>query len=227
MKTTKIKAGIIISGLVLITLLSSVFINLYMISYAKKYIYKSIEDLPGKYTVIIPGSKVYSDNISHVARDRVDAAVNCFKQNKCQRFLISGDHGRKNYDEVNQFRKYIQNIYNIDGEIIFMDHAGFSTYETMYRAKEIFCVDNAIVISQNFHLARAVYIARKLGIDVVAYEAPELVNYSRNLHLSWEIRKYLARVKNFFLVLFKVKPTYLGEKIPINGNAKDSWDMDK
>lgn len=223
----KTKVVLIISLLFLILFLLSLFINLYMISYSKKYIYKSISEIPSKYTIIIPGAKVYSNNISHVARDRIDGAVNCFKQNKCQKILISGDHGQKNYDEVNQFRKYMQNIYNIDSDIIFMDHAGFSTYETMYRAKEIFCIDNAIVVSQKFHLARSVYIARKIGIDVVAYEAPELVRYSKELHLNWEIREYLARVKSFFLVLFKVKPTYLGEKIPINGNSKDSWDIDK
>lgn len=227
MKNRKTKVVLIISLLFLLSFLLSLFINLYMISYSKKYIYNSIEELPNKYTIIIPGAKVYSNNISHVARDRIDGAVNCFKHNKGQRILISGDHGQKNYDEVNQFRKYMQNIYNIDSDIIFMDHAGFSTYETMYRAKEIFCVDNAIVVSQKFHLARSIYIARKLGINVVAYEAPELVRYSRTLHLNWEIREYLARVKSFFLVLFEIKPTYLGAKIPINGNSKDSWDIDK
>lgn len=223
------KKKLIISALIvfLFLFLASFFINLYMVLYSKEYIYSSIDDMPDRYTVIIPGARVYSNNVSHVARDRIDGAVNCIKKGKGQRILISGDHGRKNYDEVNQFRKYLQNVYKMDSDIIFMDHAGFSTYETMYRAAEIFCVEDAVVVTQKFHTARSVYIARKLGLDVIAYEAPESVNYSKRLHLSWNIREYLARVKAFFLVLFKVKPTYLGEKIPIKGNAKDSWDTDE
>ena len=215
----------IASILVLSSVLLTAFINVYMILYSKKYIYNSIEDIPAKYTVIIPGAKVYSNNVSHVVRDRIDGAVNCIKSDKAQKILISGDHGRQNYDEVNQIRKYTQNIYNVSGEIIFMDHAGFSTYETMYRARDIFCVKDAVIVTQKFHTVRSVYIGRKLGLDVVAYEAPELVQYSKSLHMSWNLRECLARVKSFFLVMFKVKPTYLGEKIPIDGNSKDSWDI--
>ncbi len=210
---------------ILIIFIFSFSINLYMILYSEKYVYNSIDDIPEMYTVIIPGAKVYADNVSHVVRDRIDGAVNCIKRKKSERILISGDHGRKDYDEVNQIRKYIQNIYNINDDIIFMDHAGFSTYETMYRAKKIFCVDKAVIVTQKFHTARAVYIARKLGIDAVAYEAPESVKYSKLLHLNWNVREYFARVKNFFLVLFRVKPTYLGNVIPIEGNSKDSWDI--
>lgn len=200
-------------------------INIYMIQFSKKYIYSDLSELPSKYTVIIPGARVYENNVSHVVRDRLEAASACIRNNKAERVLISGDHGRKNYDEVNRMRIYMQNIYGTDKDIIFMDHAGFSTYETMYRAKEIFCVDEAVVVSQKFHLARAVYIAKKLGIDIAGYEAPELDPFDTKTHLSWEIREALARVKTFFLVLTNAKPTYLGERIPITGNAKASWDI--
>lgn len=200
-------------------------INIYMLQFSKRYIYSDFSKLPSKYTVIVPGSRVYDSNISRVVRDRLDAASSCIKNAKSKKVLISGDHGRKDYDEVNRMRVYLQKIYGIEGNIIFMDHAGFSTYETLYRAKKIFGVDSAVVVSQKFHLARSVYIAKKLGIDVVGYEAPEIRKFGRKIHLIWEIRESLARVKTFFLVLVKAKPTYLGKKIPITGDSKESWDI--
>lgn len=208
-----------------IVIVGAFAINIYMLQFSKRYIYSDFSKLPSRYTVIVPGSRVYKKNISRVVRDRLDAASSCIKNAKSEKVLISGDHGRKEYDEVNMMRAYLQQIYGIDGNIIFMDHAGFSTYETMYRAKEIFGVDSAVVVSQKFHLARSVYIARKLGIDVVGYEAPEIKKFGRRIRLSWEIRESLARVKSFFLVLVKAKPTYLGKKIPITGNSKKSWDI--
>lgn len=200
-------------------------INIYMTQYAKPFIYENLSDLPEKYTVIVPGAKVYQNSVSHVVMDRLDAAHACMETGKAQRILISGDHGRKNYDEVNQMRSYMQRKYAPDKSAMFLDHAGFSTYETMYRARDIFCVDNAVIVTQKFHTARSIYIARKLGLDAVAYEAPENVGYAKSTKRNWEIRETFARVKTFFLVLFRAKPTYLGDKIPITGSSFASWDM--
>ena len=218
---------IIAASIFLVGILFAAGINLYIINYAKPFIYTNITSLPESYTVIIPGAKVYENNISDVVRDRIEAGVDCVNHSKAQRILISGDHGRTDYDEVNQMRLYMQRIYNVQPDIIFMDHAGFSTYETMYRARDIFCVNDAVVVTQKFHLARSVYIGRKLGLNIVGYEAPELTGYSKQTHTNWNTREALARIKAFFMVLLNSKPTYLGEQIPITGNAKDSWDMDK
>ena len=218
---------IIAASIFLVGILFAAGINLYIINYAKPFIYTNITSLPESYTVIIPGAKVYANNISDVVRDRIEAGVDCVNHSKAQRILISGDHGRTDYDEVNQMRLYMQRIYNVQPDIIFMDHAGFSTYETMYRARDIFCVDDAVVVTQKFHLARSVYIGRKLGLNIVGYEAPELVVYSKQTHANWKAREALARIKAFFMVLLNSKPTYLGQQIPITGNAKTSRDMDK
>ena len=199
-------------------------LNLYMISFSKPFIYTSLDDLPKKYTLIIPGARVYQNTVSPVVRDRIEAGSECIKSGKAEKILISGDHGRKDYDEVNRMKSFMNGIYGIDENLIFMDHAGFSTYETMYRARDIFCVNAAIVTSQSFHTARCVYIARKLGIDCVAYVSPEITGFPQKFKTSWFLRESLARFKSFFLVLFNVKPTYLGEKIPITGEAKLSWD---
>lgn len=200
------------------------FINIYITSFAKQYIYSDFENLPKKYVVIVPGAKVYNTTISFAARDRAEAAMNCINEKKAQRILISGDHGTKYYDEVNAISNFMQKSYNTDMEIIFLDHAGFSTYETMYRAKNIFCVNDAIIATQKFHAARCVYIARKLGIDAVAIEAAEINRFSKGTHTTWAAREFLARVKAFFSVSLHAKPKYMGNQIPITGSAKDSWD---
>ncbi len=199
-------------------------INIYMVLYAKPYVYADVNSVPERYAVILPGAKVYSNTVSHVVRDRIEGSLLCIDAGKAKRILVSGDHGRKDYDEVNQIRLYMQNVYGTDGSLIFMDHAGFSTYETMYRARDVFCVKDAVIVTQKFHVYRSVYIARKLGIDAVALEAPEMVSYAKRLHRVWEFREFLARIKAFFSVAFNVKPTYLGNQIPITGDSSKSWD---
>lgn len=219
------KALVLLFCFFLAIVFGTVGINLYVLACAKPYIYSQLSDLPQRSVVIIPGAKVYKNSVSHVVRDRIDAGVSCVKAGKAPKYLISGDHGRKEYDEVNQMRLCIQNVYGVDKSLVFLDHAGFSTYETMCRARDVFCVKDAIVVTQKFHAARCVYIGRKLGLDIEAYVAPELAPFSPWLHLNWEVREALARVKNFFLVAFNAKPTYLGERIPISGGAEKTWDQ--
>ncbi len=195
-----------------------------MIAYARPYVYSDLDSLPSKYTVILPGAKVYQNNVSSVVADRIEGSLRCINAGKAQRILVSGDHGRKGYDEVNQIRLYMQRVYGTEDEIIFLDHAGFSTYETAYRARDVFCVKDAIIVTQRFHVYRAVYIARKLGLDAVGLEAPELRSYAPALRTNWEIRECLARVKAFLDLARGAKPTFLGEQIPITGDSKASWD---
>ncbi|MCF0241077.1 MAG: YdcF family protein [Treponema sp.] len=212
------------SGLGLFTV--GTIINVYMISFSKPYIYNSISELPEKYVVIIPGAKVYENNVSFVVRDRIDVGLNVVKEGKADKILVSGDHGRKKYDEVNEMKAFMLKNYSIDKNIVFLDHAGFSTYETMYRARDVFCVESCVIVTQRFHCARAVYIGRKLGMDVVALEAPAITPYRKHIKINWEVREFLARIKNFFLVIFKAKPTYLGDIIPITGDPKLTWDKE-
>lgn len=199
-------------------------INLYIYNYSKDYVFSDIEAVPQKYTAIVPGASVYGDKwVSNVLRDRIEGAVDLIELEKAEKFLVSGDHGTKEYDEVNASRKYVQRMHDLKESQIFMDHAGFSTYETMYRARDVFCVTDCCIVTQKFHVYRSVYIARKLGLDAVGYIAPEITPFSKRLHLSWECREVLARVKAWFSVLFNVKPTYLGPQIPVTGDGRETW----
>lgn len=201
-----------------------VVVNVSMILSSRPYVFSSIKDVPEKYTVIVPGAKVYKTTVSHVVRDRIEGAINLVHDGKCERYLVSGDHGQKDYDEVNGIKDFMCKNYIVEESDIFLDHAGFSTYETMYRARDIFCVKDAVIVTQKCFAPRAVYIARKLGIDAVAYEAPELARYSDRIKISWQVREALARVKAFFDVTFHAKPKYLGDQIPITEDASASWD---
>ena len=199
-------------------------VNIYVCVYASPYICRNPQELPPAYTVIVPGAKVYSDTVSHVVRDRLEAAVNLVNLGKAERYLLSGDHGQKNYDEVNGMKNFMLRVYAADQKDIFLDHAGFSTYETMYRARDIFLVRDAVIVTQAEFAPRTAYLARKLGLEATVYCAPNLVRYSSRVKMSWQLREVLARVKAFFDVAFRVKPTYLGEQIPISGEASLSWD---
>ena len=218
------KICFIILSLVCVSGLFCIAVNIYIVHYAKPYVYSDVDLLPQRYAVILPGAKVYENNVSAVVRDRIEGSLQCVNMGKAERILVSGDHGRKDYDEVNQIRLYMQRVYGTEESIIFMDHAGFSTYETMYRARDVCCVKDAIIVTQKFHVYRSVYIARKLGIDAVALEAPEMIGYRKELRRAWEVREVLARMKAFFSVLSRPKPKYLGAQIPITGDSKESWD---
>ena len=168
--------------------------------------------------IIVLGCRVWSDNTpSPMLSDRLKRGAELYKAGAAPKLLMSGDHGRKDYDEVNVMRKYAEDE-GIDTHDIFTDHAGFSTYETMYRAKEVFGAKKVIIVTQSYHLYRAVYDAKKLGLDAVG-----VVSYERdydNKQTYRDLREVAARCKDFVYCIFKPKPTYLGEVIPINGDGE-------
>ena len=128
---------------------------------------------------------------------------------------MSGDHGRKEYDEVNVMKEYaIKN--GVPSEDIFMDHAGFSSYESIYRAKEIFEANKIIIVTQKYHLYRALYIANQLGLDAYGVNSDPRQYVGTTYR---ECREILARNKDFIKCIFKPKSTYLGDSIPVSGNG--------
>ena len=170
--------------------------------------------------IIVLGCRVWSDNTpSAMLSDRLKRGVELYKAGAAPKLLMSGDHGREDYDEVNVMRKYAEEE-GVDSKDIFTDHAGFSTYETMYRSKEVFKAKKVIIVTQSYHLYRAVYDAEKLGLEAVG-----VVSYERDYDSKQpyrDIREIAARCKDFIYCIFKPKPTYLGEVIPINGDGEMS-----
>lgn len=169
---------------------------------------------------LVLGAKVHGKNLSHIFKDRLDAALELYNNKKINKILVSGDHGTKNYDEVNAAKEYLLSK-GVKGEDIFLDHAGFDTYDSIYRAKEVFGINDVIIISQNFHLARALYIAFNLDINTQGFSADlhKYVSEERN-----NLREFFARIKAFYDVRFNSLPKFLGSKIDIYGDSKQSWD---
>ena len=196
-------------------------INTYINQTSKKYIYTFIEKIPSKYTCIVLGAHVGFDGTpSTVLADRLNAALELYQNGKVKRFLLTGDHGRVKYDEVNNMMQYLINR-GVPKQNIFLDHAGFDTYNSMVRAKEIFLVKDAIIVTQEFHILRAIYIAHNKGLDVCGYAAP----MSDTHPLKYlKFRESVARIKAFWEVLINRKPHFLGTKIPITGDSKLSYD---
>lgn len=160
---------------------------------------------------------------SLVLRDRLDKGIELYKKGVSNRLLMSGDHGRDGYDEVRAMKQYAVDA-GVNPDDIFMDHAGFSTYESIYRARDIFQVKRLAIVTQPYHEYRAVYIAMKLGLDV--YGTPSKATQYRG---SWilEAREKLARTKEFFNVMLQPEPTYLGEAIPISGSGSQTDDTEQ
>ena len=166
--------------------------------------------------ILVLGCKVGADGtLSHMLEDRLRQGVALYDLGAAPKLLMSGDHGTAEYDEVDAMKRYAVDA-NIPSSDVFMDHAGFSTYESIYRAKEVFGVERVIVVTQEYHLYRTLMIARRMGLE--AYGVA--VNYRTYVgQTSRDIREILARVKDFGMTIFWPEPTYLGEAIPISGNG--------
>ena len=166
--------------------------------------------------IIVLGCQVRDDGSpSHMLEDRLRRSVSLYKLGAAPKLLMSGDHGRQGYDEVDTMKHYAVDA-GVPSSDVFMDHAGFSTYETMYRAKEIFCAEKVLIVTQEYHLYRSVYIARQLGLDAYGVSCDYRTYYGQ---FSRDLREILARVKDFGMTLVKPEPTYLGETIPVSGDG--------
>lgn len=174
--------------------------------------------------ILILGAGVWAGGVpSNMLADRLEEGLRLYQNGVSGKILVSGDHGQKDYDEVNVMKKYLMDR-GVPGEDIFMDHAGFTTHESMYRAKEIFGVGKAVVVTQRYHLYRALYICKKMGIEAFG-SASDPRSYRGTL--TRNVRESMSRVKAVIWCFLKVKPKYLGEPIDIHGNGNITNDKDE
>ena len=166
--------------------------------------------------ILVLGCHVRSQYLA----DRLTTAFGLYDMGASPKLLMTGDHGREVYDEVNYMLDKAEE-HGIERKDVFTDHAGFSTYESIYRAKEIFGAERIIIVTQEYHLYRSLYIAEKLGIEAYGVSA-SLHGYGSQDYQDF--RESLARMKDFFYALIKPEPTFLGESIPISGDAYPSHD---
>lgn len=211
--------------LVVIVILIILGINSYVKFSTKKQIinkdeYSKLNDID---CIIVLGAGIWGDKPSPMLEDRLLEGINLYENNVSNKILMSGDHGREEYDEVNIMKNYAIEK-GIPSENIFMDHAGFSTYESIYRAKEIFEAKKVVIVTQKYHLYRALYIANKLELEAYGVNSDPR-QYAGSTYR--ELREILARDKDFIKCIFKPEPTYLGESIPVSGNGDITNDNKK
>lgn len=193
-----------------------ILINAYMFEFSNRYIITIDEASLESYDcVLVLGAGVWGNSPSHILEERLNRGIEVYNTGCTSRILMSGDHGRDEYDEVNVMKDFAVNS-GIEADTVFMDHAGFSTYESMYRARDVFGVKKVIIVTQKYHLYRAVYDARKLGLDAYGVAADGQYNYHIAVRTYNNSREALARCKDFIWCIFKPEPTYLGEAIPIH-----------
>lgn len=217
----KILKRLIISALIIATVSCSLVfgINGYVKSSASKYIIDSDNAGSGYDCILVLGCKVEGNAPSMMLRDRLETGVELYKIGASKKLLMSGDHGREIYDEVGVMKAYAEEN-GVPSEDVFEDHAGFSTYESMYRARDIFKAEKILIVTQEYHLYRAVYDARALGLDAYGVACKPAFAYGGQTYR--DIREIFARNKDFVFSVIKPKPTYLGEAIPISGNGNDT-----
>jgi len=172
--------------------------------------------------ILILGAYVKpTGEVSRMLKDRLDYGYELYRQGKAPKIIVSGDHGAPYYNEVLAMCTYLENK-GVPSEDIFMDHAGFTTYDSVYRMKAIFEVTDAIIVSQGYHVVRAAYIAKTMEIDTQSIASD---TYVYEKMLKYRIREVGARVKAFVMAdILMPEPRYLGEIIPITGSGLETRD---
>lgn len=210
--------------LILVSVLGVLGISYYVKLYSDPYIVREAEAMPEADAVLVLGAYVHGDGSpSMVLADRLEYGYRLYELKKVKKILVSGDHGGVHYDEVNNMKNYLI-AKGVPKEDIFMDHAGFDTYDSMYRAKHIFGIERLIISTQEFHIHRSIYIARSLGIDAYGFPSPNKEIYKMTY---MNAREMLAHVKAVLETdVLHRKPRFLGEPIPISGDGSvtDDWD---
>ncbi|MDP2090757.1 MAG: ElyC/SanA/YdcF family protein [Candidatus Gracilibacteria bacterium] len=193
-------------------------VNYYILSFSKINYFYEVEGLEQNYVGLVFGASVLRNKKpSDILKDRLKVAYNAYDLGKIQKIIVSGDNSRLNYNEPYVMKKYLLEL-GVKDQDIYLDYAGFDTYDSLYRAKKIFGVDNLVLFTQDFHLKRAMYIGQKLGIKTLGVET-NLQKYMNEGY--YNRRELLARIKAFLQVeIFKSKPKFLGDKIEIITDEK-------
>lgn len=211
------KIIIIILSLILLSIVGMLTVNFYVVLSTKSRIISIDEakDLTDVDCILVLGAGVYGNKPRPMLEDRILTGIELYNNGVAKKIIMSGDHGQEDYDEVNVMKSYAIDE-GINSSDIFMDHAGFSTYDSIYRLKEIFEVDKVVIVTQEYHLYRALYIAKELEIEAYGVSA-NLRDYPGQF--KREVREILARDKDLVKVIFKPSSTYVGETIPVTGDG--------
>ena len=200
----------------LMVVLAIVFVaycNWRILRYADTRTYENVQDVPHRHAAVLLGTRptMESGRPNKYFVYRIDACVALYKAKKVDRIIVSGDNGRKEYNEPEAMQQALMER-GVPASVIFLDYAGFRTLDSVVRAKEIFGQDSYVIVSQKFHNARAIFIAQKKGIDAIGFNARDAkIRYG----FKTQVREVFARCKVFLDWMFGKQPHFLGESIDI------------
>jgi SanA protein len=181
------------------------------------YLYVSDGTIPLTEVAIVLGASVEDNKVpSPILAERANAAIQLYEDGKVSKILVTGDNATTDYNEVNPVQHYLLAA-GIPPQDIFLDHAGFDTYSSMYRAKTVFDATSAIIVTQDFHLPRAVFTARALGMQAYGYDAPGGGTFFDYL------REIPASAKALWDLATRRVPQYLGQQYPLTGDGQATW----
>ena len=201
-------------ALVAVVVLFVVACNLAVVKTADSRMYTDVTAVPKNRVGLLLGTnpigRTGNPNTFYV--NRIQAALDLYRAGKVERFLISGDNSREEYDEPTWMKEDLMKA-GVPDSVIYLDYAGFRTYDSMVRAKEVFGLNAFTIISQPFHNERAIYLATRKGMDVVGFNAQDM--QFRRWKIRMTMREWLARTKAVLDVYTHKEPHFLGEPIEI------------
>ena len=225
MKRKKKSLRIVLVSILCLLLLLGLGPNAVMLLHARSRILSPEDPVSGDWDcILVLGAGLQPDGSpSLMLRERINTGVALYEAGAAPKLIMSGDHGREDHDEVNAMKDAAMAA-GVPSEDVFMDHAGFNTYDSLYRAEAIFGAERVIIVTQAYHLPRALYIASRLGLEAVGVSCDTRRYAGQTLR---DIREILARDKDFFQCVFLPEPTYLGEFIPLSGSGDATNDRDR
>jgi SanA protein len=207
-KIIKIAAAVFIFVLIVI-----IVCNILVSNSTKNFVYDNPKNIPYNEVGLLLGTSKFLKNgrINEYWKNRIDATFELYKLKKIKFVIISGDNGKSTYDEPTDMKKELVKL-GIPAAAIFLDYAGFRTFDSMIRAQKIFSQQSFTVISQRFHNERAIYIGQHYGIKAIGYNAKDV---AANKGFKTNLREIFARVKLFIDFVIDKQPKFLGEKVEI------------
>ncbi len=195
-------------------------VNQQVLSHKRLIVDDCLRDIPDYPVVIVLGAGVDSNSQpGPLFRDRLQAASILYKTNKASKILVSGYSSRYGYNELNPARNYLLNQ-EIEPENIFLDYQGSNTFASFYRAKNLFGIDQALIVTQSFHLPRALYLANKLGIEALGCIAD---NQQYDINQSTKQREILARVKAWLDINLGVSLNLAEPPVDLSASGQKTW----
>ncbi len=200
-----------VAAMIMLLLLTVLICNRVIIKSAQGKLFDDVREIPFNKTGLLLGTSKYlrNGNINDYYRKRILATIELIRVGKIKYLIISGDNSRKTYSEPEEMRSDLIAA-GVESNLIWLDYAGFRTFDSMVRLREIFGQKNVTVISQRFHNERALFIASREGIDAIGFNAKDVSAY---YGFRTQLREYLARVKVFADFAFGKKPKFLGEQV--------------